>query len=70
MHVTTAVLLAIVGWRVSRTAGLLLAAYAVSVQIGSVVLGWHYAIDGYAGAGLTWGAWSWVSGSRLTAGVD
>ena len=27
-----------------------LAVYSLIVQIGSVALGWHYAIDGYAGA--------------------
>jgi hypothetical protein len=57
MHVAVAVLLAIVGWKVSRTVGVLLAVYAVTVQIGSVVLGWHYAIDGYLGAALAFGSW-------------
>jgi hypothetical protein len=58
MHVATAVWMAIVLWRRSRPMGVLFAAYAVLIQIGSVVLGWHYAIDGYAGAAIAWLAWS------------
>ena len=60
MHVTMGVLMAIVMWHRSRAIGLILALYAGLVQIGSVVLGWHYAIDGYVGAGVAafcwWGA--------------
>ena len=32
--------------------------YAVVIQIGSVILGWHYAVDGYVGALLTVLCWS------------
>jgi membrane-associated phospholipid phosphatase len=63
MHVAIAVWMAIVVWRRSRPLGVLLAAYAVLIQVGSVVLGWHYAIDGYAGAAIAWLAWS--ASSRL-----
>lgn len=50
MHVATAVLLALFGWRHSRGAGIALTVYAVLIMIGSVHLGWHYALDGYVGA--------------------
>lgn len=59
MHVATAVLMALLGWRISRAAGLALTAFAVLIQLGSVHLGWHYALDGYvgaAGAALVWHA--------------
>jgi PAP2 superfamily len=50
MHVAVAVLNAILGWHLSRTAGWLLTIFAVLVMIGSVHLGWHYAVDDYASA--------------------
>ena len=31
--------------------------FFIIILIGSVYLGWHYAIDGYAGALLAWGLW-------------
>jgi len=57
MHVGTAVLLALMGWRLNRTAGILLTIFAVLIMLGSVHLGWHYALDGYVaalGAVLIW----------------
>jgi hypothetical protein len=57
VHVAVAVLFALVGWRTSRLLGWLFTAYACVILIGSVHLGWHYAVDGYfsiAGALLIW----------------
>lgn len=50
MHVATSVLIAMHAARHSRLLGGVTAAFAVCMMIGSVLLGWHYAIDGYAGA--------------------
>jgi hypothetical protein len=51
-------------------------AYAALILLGSIALGWHYALDGYAGAIGALGCW-WVagrvlagSGGRGRAGVD
>jgi len=58
MHVASAVLLALLGWRLGRTAGIAFTVFAVLVQLGSVHLGWHYAIDGYLGAVGAWLIWN------------
>lgn len=57
LHVATATLIAIAAWKTSRLLGLAAIAFAVSIQLGSVVLAWHYAVDGYAGALLAFGFW-------------
>ena len=57
LHVGLAVLLALIVWRRNRWLGAGLSLYAVLIHVGSVILGWHYAIDGYAGGLCAWGAW-------------
>ena len=49
LHVAAAVNFACLGFAINRTAGWLLSAFAAIIMIGSVHLGWHYAIDGIAG---------------------
>jgi hypothetical protein len=58
LHVGVSVLFVLVAWQMSRLLGLLLAVYAVAIQIGSVVLAWHYAVDGYLGALFAIGSWT------------
>jgi hypothetical protein len=57
LHVALVTLLALVGWRVHRIAGILLSVYAVIILIGSVHLGWHYAVDGYVAIVFTVAIW-------------
>ncbi len=47
MHLAIAALQALLGWHISRRAGWLLTGFCILIMIGSVHLGWHYAIDGY-----------------------
>jgi hypothetical protein len=57
MHVAGSTLFAILGWKAGPFLGRGLTAYALITQIGSVLLGWHYAIDGYFAILLTFMVW-------------
>jgi len=61
LHVAVATLQALWGWRVDRRLGIALTVYAVIIQIGSVHLGWHYAVDGYVSILCAIGIW-WLAG--------
>ena len=60
MHVSIAVLLALGVMRLNRVAGYAFWFYAAIIQIGSVHLGWHYAIDGYFSVIVTLFIWKLV----------
>ncbi|MFO0989255.1 MAG: phosphatase PAP2 family protein [Alphaproteobacteria bacterium] len=63
MHVAIAVLLALFGWQVGRGLGIALTVFALLIQLGSVHLAWHYAIDGYLSAiagVIVWYAVGWA----------
>jgi len=64
MHVAIATLFALVCWRVRRWFGAVMSVYAFAIMIGSVLLGWHYAIDGYVGALGMIAIW-WATGRCL-----
>jgi hypothetical protein len=61
LHVAIAALLALVARRNHPTLALVLWVYTGIVLIGSVNLGWHYAVDGYAGILGAIACW-WVAG--------
>jgi hypothetical protein len=63
MHVSMAMLFALLGWRVSRRLGALLTIFAAVIFVGSIELGWHYGLDGYVaalGTKLIWDITGWV----------
>ena len=48
---------ALLGWRTSRWLGWVLTGFAGVVLVGSVHLGWHYAVDGYVSIAGTLAIW-------------
>jgi membrane-associated phospholipid phosphatase len=69
MHVAIATLFALVCWRVRRWLGIVMTIYAVIIMIGSVHLGWHYAVDGYLGAAAMLAIW-WCVGWCLRRAAE
>lgn len=60
VHVATTVVFALLAANYSRILGLLFAAYVTIVVVGSVHLGWHYAIDAYVSIVSTVALWRLV----------
>ena len=57
LHLAMATLFALLAFEIRKWLGWVFVGYAALIQIGSVILGWHYASDGYAGiilAALIW----------------
>lgn len=65
LHVTMAVLFALFGWNLHRRLGYGLMAFAGTILLGSIHLGWHYAVDGAFAIASTCGMWK-LSGVRRT----
>lgn len=67
LHVAVSVLMALFAHRVNRWLGIAAWAFAAVIMLGSVVLAWHYAVDGYLSALLTpmiWAASGWLTRPR------
>ena len=58
MHVTIAVLMALLGWRIDRKLGLALTVFAGLIVFGAIHLAWHYAVDVIAGTALAFAFWA------------
>lgn len=57
MHVSVAFLNVLLGWRINRVLGICFTVYLLAIMIGSVHIGWHYAVDGYMSIITTWVLW-------------
>lgn len=60
MHVATAALIALSSFHLNKRLGYWMCLFCAVILIGSVHLGWHYALDGYAGIVIAVAAW-WVA---------
>ncbi len=61
MHLASSALLTLYGFRISRWLGWALVAFTATMLLGSVLLAWHYAIDGYLGILLAIAVWAGVT---------
>jgi hypothetical protein len=61
IHLAVATLYALLAINVRKWLGIVFVIYLVLIQIGSVILGWHYAVDGYAGIALAILIWFTVA---------
>ena len=68
VHNGLAALFALAAWQINRTAGVIVWVYAALIWLGSIHLGWHYALDGIIAIALTYGIW--VACGRIAAVLD
>jgi hypothetical protein len=57
MHCSIAILMACAAWRIGPKFGWVMTIYAVVIWVGSIHLGWHYALDGIVSLALTVPIW-------------
>jgi hypothetical protein len=70
LHNAQAVLFALVAYRFNKWFGHVMAAFAVLIFVGSVHLGWHYAVDGIMGAVVALAVWNAVGYFAFASRVD
>lgn len=66
LHLSIATLLAFLAWRMRRWMGVVFFAYLGVLEVGSVLLGWHYLVDGLVAVVstvLVWKLAGWLSRS-------
>jgi hypothetical protein len=57
MHIASAWIMWRLAWSMGRTARILGSVFLAFIFVGSIHLGWHYAIDGYLAAAAAWVLW-------------
>lgn len=64
MHVASTTLMALYARAYNRRFGQVMTVFAGVIMIGSVLLAWHYAVDGYVGALVAAASW-WTAGQLV-----
>jgi hypothetical protein len=67
MHVASTVVVTMLAYRINRVFGHAMLAFSAVIFIGSVHLGWHYAVDGLLGAAIAVACWY---AAERVAGLD
>ena len=57
IHLAMATIFALTAFRIRRWLGWIFSGYILVMQVGSVILAWHYAVDGYIGIILACVLW-------------
>ena len=57
MHMASSWLIARLAWSMGRTARVFGSLFLLFIFIGSIHLGWHYALDGYLAIAFAWALW-------------
>ncbi|TSB04265.1 hypothetical protein FOM92_02180 [Sphingorhabdus contaminans] len=70
LHNAIAVLYVFLAFRFGKLIGWVATAYAVIIFIGSIHLGWHYAVDGIFSAIGMWGIWKLANWWCVASGYD
>jgi hypothetical protein len=70
MHVSVAVLLALLYRKINKQLGWIMIGFAIIIQLGSVHLGWHYATDGYVSTILTILIWKVTEGKLAQQPIE
>jgi hypothetical protein len=60
MHIASSWIIARLAWDMGRRARIAGCAFLAFIFVGSIHLGWHYAIDGYMAVALAWALWRLV----------
>ena len=65
MHNAICAILTLAAFRLHRALGWFMLAFSFFIGIGSVILGWHYAVDAYAGWALGFLTWKLAAGRKV-----
>ena len=70
LHNAIAVLYALIAFRIGKAIGIFMSLYAAIIFVGSVHLGWHYAVDGIIAAIAMYAIWKAVDIYCQRSGYD
>ncbi len=68
MHNALAALMALAAWQAHRALGILLILFTLLIYAGSILLAWHYAVDGIAGIAIA--LFCWHLAGRMACRLD